>query len=131
MCGAQSPSVNNDVPGTLYPVGICYYVLYPAPHVANVANVASQYMWVAAVNANNTAVRIAEASAKAQCLASVVGIGRRGWAAFVVAPAEADRRGGGGEEGKWRWEILESKGEGEAGLMGTLSGCQLSQLRQV
>ena len=44
MCGAQSPSVNNDVPGTLYPVGICYYVLYPAPHVANVANVASQYM---------------------------------------------------------------------------------------
>ena len=36
MCGAQSPSVNNDVQGTLYPVGICYYVLYPAPHVANV-----------------------------------------------------------------------------------------------
>ena len=122
MCGAQSPSVNNDVPGTLYPVGICYYVLYPAPHVA------SQYMWVAAVNANNTAVRIAEASAKAQCLASVVRIGRRGWAAFVVAPAEADRRERGGKRGNGDERFSSQKEEGEAGLMGTLSGCQLRQV---
>ena len=104
--GAQSPSVKNDVPGTLYSVGICYYVLYPLPTVPSTQHhmlqmlmlTASQYMWVAAVNANNTAVRIAKASAKAQCLASVVRIGRRGWAAFVVGPAEADRRGEGGVE---------------------------------
>ena len=106
--GAQSPSVKNDVPGTLYSVGICYYVLYPLPTVPSTQHhmlqmlmlTASQYMWVAAVNANNTAVRIAKASAKAQCLASVVRIGRRGWAAFVVAPAEADRRERGGRRGE-------------------------------